>query len=240
MRLKIVGHHPRAHGSECVIFGYVGADGRGFRPIRPDMREGGPSELSASGSWDARPMRPGLGTETAPALVGMQAGADQCRTTGRLIVLSHSWSGQLQINNIDRKYTVDLYSDVTRLLLLDLVAEIMVDVSAIAHLEDGAIRLPDLTQDIIIGAIVEHRAWFRFLAPDADFSPGLLRRALAWRQPRTDAFKLQIVSRLLPELSTPPAAPALSAPISGAEQRDEMRLLAAAVEGLALRATAPT
>ena len=32
----------------------------------------------------------------------------------------------------------------------------------------------------------------------------------------------------------------LEAPVSGAEQRDEMRLLAAAVEGLALRATAPT
>lgn len=185
-------------------------------------------------------MQPGVGTETALALVGAEVGADYCRTTGRLVVLSHSWSGQLQINNADRKYTVDLYSDVTRLVLLDLVAEIMVDVSAIAQLEDGAIRLPNLTNDLILRAIVEHHAWFRFLAPDAGFSPGLLRRALGWRQPRTDAFKLQIVSRLLPEPAPPSAAPVLSATSSGAELRDEVRLLAAAVEGLALRATAPT
>jgi hypothetical protein len=183
-------------------------------------------------------MRPGLGPETAPALVGAQAGGDYCRTTGRLVVLSHSWSGRLQINNIDRKYTVDLYSQPTRLVLLDLIAEIMVDVSALAQFEHGAIRLPDLSRDTMLRVIAEDRAWFRFLEPDADYEPGWWRRALGRRRPRTDAFKLQIVSRLLPELAARPApAPPLAA-IPGVDLRDEMRLLAAAVEGLALRAPA--
>jgi len=240
MRLKIVGQHPLAHGSECVIFGYVGANDPAFRPVSADLRERATAEISANGSWETRSMRPGLGSQTAPALVGAEAGADSCRTTGRLVVLSHSWSGKLQINNIDRKYTVDLFSEVTRLVLLDLVSEIMIDVSALASYDNGAIRLPDLTRDTVLHAIVEDRAWFRFLEPDADFEPGWMRRALGRRQPRTDAFKLQIVSRLLPELATRPAPlpPSPPAPGNGPGLRDEMRLLAAAVEGLALRATA--
>ena len=235
MRLKIVGQHPQAHGSECVIFGYVSADGHAFAPVRADMRGGANAELSALGHWDVRPMRPGLGPETAPGLVGFDAGGDHCRTSGRLVVLSHSWSGKLQINNVDRKYTVDLFSDATRLVLLDLIAEVIVDVSALASFGNGAIRLPDLTRDTILHSIVENRAWFRFLEPDADFEPGWLRRTLGLRRPRTEAFKLQILSRLLPALA---ARPAPSLPAPGPGLLDEVRLLAAAVEGLALREAA--
>ena len=238
MRLKIVGKHPRAHGSECVIFGYLKSRSHSFAPIRVDMGEGADADISAFGRWDNRPMRPSMGPETASALVSAQDGSDYCRTTGRLVVLSHSWSGRLQINNIDRKYTVDLYSEETRLVLLDLVNEIMVDLSALASYDNGAIRLPDLTRPTIMRIIVEDRAWFRFLEPDAEFEPGLLRRALGWGQPRTDAFKLQIVSRLLPELTARPAPSPPPASDSGAALRDELRLLAAAVEGLALRAPA--
>ena len=234
MRLKIVGQHPQARGSECVIFGFFGENDSQFSPVRADMR-GGPGELSVSGGWYERPMRPGLGDGTAPALVAAEPHADSCRTTGRLIVLSHSWSGRLQINNLDRKYTVDLHSDVTRLLLLDLIDEVMVDVAPLARCEAGAIRLPTLTRETLTRLIVEHRAWFRFVEPDADFAPGFWRRALGFLRPRRQGFKLQIVSRLLPELA---GRPAPLGPPPDAGLRDELRLLAAAVEGVALRAPA--
>jgi hypothetical protein len=94
-----------------------------------------------------------------------------------------------------------------------------------------------LTRETLLRAIVEDRAWFRFLEPDADFEPGLVRRLLGRLQKRADAFKMQIVSRLLPELATRPAPPSPPPP-TGAGLRDEVRLLAAAVEGLALRAPA--
>jgi len=233
MRLKIVGCHPNSHGSECVIFGCVTVGGHSFTPVGAETRE-----LRAFGRWDARPMRPGLGPETAPALVGTDVGGDYCRTSGRLVVLSHSWSGRLQVNNIDRKYTVDLYSQQTRLILLDLIAEIAVDVSALACLENDAIRLPSLTREAIVQVIAERRAWFRFLEPDPEFQPGLLRRALGRRRRRTEGFKLTVVSRLLPELASRPAPPPSSAPSADPGLRDEIRLLAAAVEGLALRAPA--
>jgi hypothetical protein len=110
-----------------------------------------------------------------------------------------------------------------------------VDLSALAAYKDGAVELPELTRETLLRVIVEDRAWFRFLEPDADFEPGLMRRLLGRRRKRADAFKLQIVSRLLPELATRPAPPS---PATGAGLRDEVRLLAAAVEGLALRAPA--
>jgi hypothetical protein len=237
MRLKIVGKHPHARGYECVIFGYLKAGSHAFAPIRAVMGVEGQTEISEFARWDNRPMRPSLGPETAPALVGVLDGGDSCRTSGRLVVLSHSWSGTLQINNIDRKYSVDLYSEQTRLVLLDLIAEIMVDLSALAAYKDGAVELPELTRETLLRVIVEDRAWFRFLEPDADFEPGLMRRLLGRRRKRADALKLQIVSRLLPELATRPAPPS-PPPATGAGLRDEVRLLAAAVEGLALRAPA--
>jgi hypothetical protein len=237
MRLKIVGSHPQAQGSECVIFGYVDVRSDVFTPIRTDLDARG--EFSPMGRWAARPMRPGLGEATAPALVGVEVNGDACRTSGRLIVLSHSWSGQLQINNIARRYTVDLYSQDTRLVLLDLVNEIMLDVTALARQENGAIRMPPLTRAAMLKRIVEDRAWFRLIEPDPDFDPGRWRRALAWTLPRNEGFKLQIVSRLLPELAGFPAPkPAASPAASDPGLRDEVRLLAAALEGLALRETA--
>ncbi len=158
MRLKIVGKHPHARGYECVIFGYLKAGSHTFAPIRADMGANKQTDISEFARWDNRPMRPGLGPETAPALVGALDGGESCRTSGRLVVLSHSWSGTLQINNIDRKYSVDLYSEQTRLVLLDLVAEIMVDLSALATYKDGIVGLPELTRETLLRAIVEDRA----------------------------------------------------------------------------------
>ena len=120
MRLKIVGRHPQSLGTECVIFGYFGARSDAFAPVPGPMHSDGDGEFSAFGRWRLRPMRPGPGADTAPALVGADVNGDACRTSGRLLVLSHSWSGQLQINNVARRYTVDLYSQETRLVLLDL------------------------------------------------------------------------------------------------------------------------
>ena len=235
MRLKIVGSHPQAQGAECVIFGYFGAASNAFAPVLSPTQISG--EFSARGRWDLKPMRPGPGADTAPALVGADINGDACRTSGRLLVLSHNWSGRLQINNVVRRYTVDLYSQETRLVLLDLAHEIMLDVTALARLENGAIRLPEMTRGAMLRRVVEDRAWFRLIEPDADFNPGPWRRALGWRLPSTEGFKLQIVSRLLPDLA---ARPAFAAPSNDPELRDEVRLLAAALEGLALRATAPT
>ena len=47
MRLKIVGSHPQAQGSECVIFGHVGARSDAFTPINHDLRAD--REFSATG-----------------------------------------------------------------------------------------------------------------------------------------------------------------------------------------------
>lgn len=239
MRLKIVGSHPHAQGSECVIFGYVGVRSDAFVPIAGDMRTG--AEFSAVGGWAARPMRPGLGEATAPALVGVDINDDACKTSGRIVVLSHNWSGRLQINNVANRYTVDLFSQRTRLVLLDLANEIMLDVTALATRQDGAIVMPPLTRAAMLRRIVEDRAWFRFIEPDADFEPGWWRRALAWREPRTEGFKLQIVSRLVPQLAvlSAPQPPAASPEAPDPGLRDEVRLLAAALEGLALRKPAP-
>lgn len=237
MRLKIVGSHPQSQGAECVIFGYFGASTNTFSPIDGAML-GGDGELSAVGRWALRPMQPGLAGASAPALVGEDINGDACRTTGRVLVLSHSWSGRLQINNVARRYTVDLYSQETRLVLLDLVNEIMVDVTALARLENGAIDVPPMTRSAILRRIVEDRAWFRLIEPDFDFDPGLWRRMLGWRAPQNEGFKLQIVSRLLPDLATRPAQAPAASP-SDPALADEVRLLAAALEGLALRATTP-
>jgi len=233
MRLTIVGKNPRAAGSECVIFGPIGRNGA-FAPVAPGMRAG--KELAAYGSWELREMRPGLGLATAPAWVGWTEHADYCRTSGRLVVLSHRWSGRLQVNNVARKYIVDLYSEQTRLILLDVVNEIMVDVAGLAAAANGRLSLPEMSVDTFFRHIVETGAWFRLLERDAQFRPGPLRRILsAFRRRPDDRLKLRLVSALLPTFAAPPAP---APPPDESTLRDELRLLAAAIEGLALRAPA--
>jgi hypothetical protein len=186
-------------------------------------------------------MRPGAGLETAPALVGSAAHGGYGRTTGRLVLVAHNWSGRLQINNIGRKYTIDLYSPRTRLVLLDIVHEIIVDVTSFAAVENGVLALPPLPVETILDHIVEADAWFRLLDRDADFRPDPARRAIeVFRRQPADALKLRLMSALLPKLAArcaapPPPPAAAEAPM---RLRDELRLLAAAVDGLALRARA--
>ena len=193
-------------------------------------------------------MRPGDGLGLAPALVGAKAEGDSCRTSGRLVMVSHSWSGVLQINNVGRKYTIDLYSEETRLVLLDIVNEIMVDVTRLAAAENGALKLPDMTVEDVVRHVADGQAWFRLIDRDADFHPGLARQAIEWlRGKPDDRLKLRLLAALLPRLAARPAPPAPPtppppappAPIEDtARLRDELRLLAAAVEGLALRGAA--
>jgi hypothetical protein len=237
MRLTIVGKNPRAAGSECVIFGHIGRDGL-FAPVAPGKRAG--RELAAFGGWELRDMRPGLGLATAPALVGWTEHADYCRTSGRLVLVSHRWSGQLQINDVARKYVVDLYSEQTRLILLDVVNEIAVDVAGLAAAENRSLSLPEMTVETFFRHIVETGAWFRFLERDAEFRPGALRRIIAaFRRRPDERLKLRLVSALLPTFAGRPAAPpAPTPPPDDSSLRDELRLLAAAIEGLALRAPA--
>ncbi len=249
MRMTIVGKNPRAGGSECIIFGHFNATSHHFTPIRPTSRDaqGKREELSWEGGWDVRPMRPGDGLGVAPALVGSHAQGDSCRTTGRLVLVSHSWSGVLQINNIGRKYTIDLYSEETRLVLLDIVNEIMVDVTRLAVAESGALKVPDMSVEDVVRHVADGRAWFRLLDRDADFDPGALRRAIEWlRGKPDDRLKVRLLAALLPRLAARPApfvAPPPPAPPPAPLEdlgrlRDELRLLAAAVEGLALRGAA--
>lgn len=244
MRMTIVGKNPHAGGAECIIFGHVGIANHRFAPIDPEMREVAGGELSSRGGWEVRPMRPGANLSIAPALVGAEAQEPDCRTTGRLVLVSHSWSGVLRIDNIGRRYTVDLYSEETRLVLLDLVDEIMVDITRLAATENGALTLPDMTGENIVNHVAAGHAWFRFLERDADYDPGLLRRAIerCRRQP-DDRLKLRLLAALLPRLTAPPAPvppPPAPPPPPGDATRlnDELRLLAAAVEGLALRGAA--
>jgi len=233
MRLTIVGKNPRAAGSECVIFGHIDRNGA-FAPVDPRMRAG--KELAAYGGWEMRQMRPGLGLATAPALVGWTERSDFCRTSGRLVVLSHRWSGLLQVNDVARKYVVDLYSEPTRLILLDVVNEIVVDVTGLAACENGRLSLPEMSVETFVRHIVETGAWFRFVEGDAQFRPGPLRRTIAaFRRPPDERLKLRLVAALLPTIAAPPPP---APPRDDSSLHDEFRLLAAAVEGLALRAPA--
>jgi hypothetical protein len=230
MRLAIVGKNPRAAGSECVIFGHIGRDGA-FSPATRASEE-----LAAYGGWELRDMRPGLGLATAPALVGSAEHVDYCRTSGRLVLVSHRWSGRLQVNNVNRKYIIDLYSEQTRLVLLDIVNEIAVDVAGLAAAANGSLSLPEMSVDTVFRHIVETGAWFRFLERDAKFRPGPLRRMIAaFRRRPDERLKLRLVSALLPTFAAP-APPPPATPPDESSLRDELRLLAAAVEGLALRA----
>jgi hypothetical protein len=237
MRMTIVGSNPRSGGSECIIFGHFGRDDHRFAPVGAAEGDG----FSAHGEWEVRPMRPGAGLETAPALVGSLAKGGYGRTTGRLVLVSHNWSGKLQINNIGRRYTIDLYSPQTRLVLLDVVHEIMVDVTPLAALDNGVLALPALPVATIFEHIVEADAWFRFVDRDADFRPDVVRRAMeACRPQPTDALKLRLMSALLPKLAARAVVPLPPppAPETPLRLRDDLRLLAAAVDGLALRARA--
>ena len=93
-------------------------------------------------------------------------------------MVAHRWSGVLQINDIGRKYTIDLYSQETRLVLLDVVNEVMVDVTGLASTADGALKLPPMNTATIVKHILEFAAWFSFLEADADFEPGPARRTI--------------------------------------------------------------
>ena len=224
MRLSLVGRNPRSGGSECVIFGEVGRRDGVFAPLGRGADADG---------WEARAMRPGAGLEEAPALVGWREREQGRRTNGRLVLLAHRWSGVLQINDIGRKYTVDLYSEETRLVLLDEPHEVLIEVTALARVENGALVLPPLTPERLAAHVGEATPWMHFLELDADFAPGLLRRGLeALRRPPDERLKRRLVASLLPALIVRPPPPADSG------LRDEVALLAAAVEGLALRARA--
>ena len=243
MRMAIVGKNPCAGGSECIVFGHVGRDTGRFAPITLDMRQTSRKgdELSAHGHWDVRPMLPGDGLQLAPALVGATGDGAWCHTSGRMIVVSHNWSGVLQIDNIGRRYLVDLFSDVTRLALLDVVNEIMVDVTRLAVVDAVGVRLPDMTVERILSHIVEEDAWFRFLDVDSAYRPSALRQAIeAFRARPGDRLKMRLVSALTPKLAArlaaPPSPPAPPPSEEAARLRDELRCLAAAVDGLALRA----
>jgi hypothetical protein len=245
MRMTIIGSNPRAGGSECILFGHVGRQSDRFKPIERDFatkeRNG---ELSANGGWAFREMRAGSDLGLALALVASSTNSDYCRTTGRLLMVAHSWSGVLQINDIGRKYTIDLYSPETRLVLLDVLNEIIVDVTGLASTADGVLKLPDLHTGTIFKHILEAAAWFSFLEKDADFECGWIRatielfrrRPAEWLRNRLIGALLPVVNaRPLPMVAPPPPAPVLEDPN---RFRDELRLLASAVEGLALRATA--
>ena len=246
MRMTIVGKNPRAGGSECILFGHFDAASHRFAPVSLESRDaqGKRKELFWEGGWDVRPMRPGDGLGLAPALVGNGAEGDYCRTTGRLVLVSHSWSGVMQINNIGRKYTIDLYSEETRLGLVDVVNEIMIDVTRLAVAENGALRLPDMKVEDVVRHVADGHAWFRLLDRDGDFDPGALRRAIEWlRGKPDDRLKVRLLAALLPRLAARPAqtaalAPPPPPPEETTRLRDELRLLAAAVEGLALRGAA--
>ncbi len=245
MRMAIVGKNPRAGGSECIIFGHVGRRNHRFHPITLDMpREDRSRELSAYGGWDIRDMRPGARFANAPALVGGASPDEYCRSSGRLLIVSHRWSGVLQVNDIGRKYTIDLYSEPTRLVLLDAINGVMVDVTELAAAESGALQLPPMSTEAIVRHIVDSGAWFRFLDSDPDFDPGPLRRAIeVFRRQPAERLRLRLLSALAPALAARapislPAAPSAPPPQGEARLADEVRLLAAAVEGLALRAPA--
>jgi hypothetical protein len=245
MRMTIVGSNPRAGGSECILFGHVGRQSDRFTPIERDSAgEGRNSELSADGGWAFREMRPGSDLGLALALFASSANSDYCRTTGRLLMVAHSWSGVLQINDIGRKYTIDLYSPETRLVLLDVVNEIIVDVTGLASTADGVLKLPDLHSRTIFKHILEAAAWFSFLERDADFESGLMRATIElFRRRPPEWLRNRLIGALLPAVNARPApmiAPPPPAPVGEDSNRfrDELRLLASAVEGLALRATA--
>ena len=230
MHVAIVGSNERSGGAECVVFGHVGRrDGR-FVSIERAADSG---EFSPRGGWERREMRPGPDVERAPALVGAEIGRDILKTSGRLIVVSHRWSGVLQVDDIGRKYEVDLYAHETRLLLLDLVHEAVADVTALARVEAGALRLPDLRLDALAGYVAEGRCSLRLLTRNAAFRPGLARRAIeAYRARAAERTRLTLLSAAFAAapLSAPPPAPA------SPRWLDEMRFLTAALDGLAARA----
>ena len=253
MRLGMVGRNPRAGGWECVIFGQIGLKSHAFAPIAKDSLGGERRgrEFVAFGPWDIREMRPGAGLAPAPAIVAVNTDEAYCHTSGRLVLVSHSWSGVLQISNIGRRYTVDLYSEATRLVFLDLVNEILVDVTGLAVTDNHALKLPALTIATLLKHIVEQSASFRFLDSDADYRPSPARRAIELLRARPgEKLRQRLLAELLPAIAArrtpapavqpPPALPPPPAPEDVLRLRDELRLLTAAVEGLALRAPAET
>jgi hypothetical protein len=132
-------------------------------------------------------------------------------------------------------------------VLLDVVNEIIVDVTGLASTGDGVLKLPLLNAEAIFKHIFKSAAWFSFLERDSDFEPGLARRTIELLRRRpADALRTRLIHALLPAVNAR-AAPIAAIPAppppsfeDANHLRDELRLLASAVEGLALRAAAKT
>jgi len=251
MRMAIVGKNPRAGGSECIIFGYFRDRNSHFSPLLdPRAASAAKNELSYSSDWEMREMRPGAGLAQVPALVAAGVGGQAVRVAPRVVLVAHGWSGTLEVDSDGRKYTVDLYSEETRLVLLDADHEILVDITSLATTENDTLKIPDLGAEAILRHILDYSAWFRFLESDAETRPPLLHGVLQLFRPRpAETLRRRLVYALLPVVTQRPApaaaAPPPPAPLPSFAQsdeavrlRDEMRLVAAAVEGLALRAAA--
>lgn len=123
MHVAVVGQGLLSRGGECVLFGQLDRGSR-LEPVIVD-------EL-----WERKPMRPAVGLEEVAAWV---AGCGvTCRTSRRLIMISHPWSGVVQIHDLGRRYILDLYNEQTRLIVLDAVYEIVVDVTRLATIRGRA------------------------------------------------------------------------------------------------------
>jgi hypothetical protein len=249
MKLTLVGKNGNASGSECVIFGHVETDGGRFVQLQPGRlglpAGAGGRDLAPGGSWQLRDMSPGADLAPVPALVTWSTTpATYCLTSGRLVVLSHGWSGIVRILDRRREYRFDLYSPSSRLLLLDVASEIVVDVTSLASTERNVLRLPPLPAARIVEHIVESRCWFRFLDPDSAAPPGWLGRLWDAGQGRArEQARLNLISSLLPALV--PRAEGLAwsrkVPADPSENRalrDELRLVCSAVDGVWRRVSA--
>lgn len=216
MHVAVVGQGLLSRGGECVLFGQLDRGSR-LEPVIVD-------EL-----WERKPMRPAVGLEEVAAWV---AGCGvTCRTSRRLIMISHPWSGVVQIHDLGRRYILDLYNEQTRLIVLDAVYEIVVDVTRLATIRGGELHLPPLTRDVLLRHILGG-AWFRFLPRDKDYRPTMLRRGVEILRPRPglrlqQALIVPLMNRLLSVVEKPPQ--------DLTRVRDELRCLTAAVEGLSLR-----
>ena len=182
----------------------------------------------------------------APALAAPGAGRpaqrDFCRTTGRLVLVSHNWSGVLQINNIGRKYTVDLYSDHAAGAARRRQRDHGRRHRARRHRRRRA-GLPEMP--------ASHRRPYRRprrLVPlprsRRRFRSGPRRRPGGGCVPRREAgekLELRVVSALAPRSCRGRARRSAARRRGGGGRASARRnaLLAAAVEGLALRAARP-
>ena len=171
-----------------------------------------------------------MGGAAAQAWVA-RSPASSCRASGRWIVLSHGWSGRVRIHNLSRRYDVDLYDDQTRLILLDAVYEIILDVTQLAIVRNGQLCLPPLTMESIEQNIVHDNAWFRFLIEDKTYRPNLVRKIAERFRPRPGLrMQTNILPHVINRLET------IQKPEDDLTKLlDEMRCLTAVMDGLSLR-----